>query len=83
MSAIEQQNSVKLVCKTRVSIELSQVKFAAKLGVSLQSVNRWENGRTKPLAVALKQIEELLQPMGNHGKDLLVKYFGKLRNRDL
>jgi hypothetical protein len=40
-------------------------------------VNRWENGRTKPLPVALKQIEYLLHQMGETGKDLLVQYFSK------
>ncbi|MER3493307.1 MAG: transcriptional regulator [Mastigocladus sp. ERB_26_2] len=83
MSAIEQQNLAKLVRKTRASLELLQIKFAAKLGVSFQSVNRWENGRTKPLPLALKQIEELLQQMSDHSKDLLAEYLGKLRNRDL
>lgn len=63
--------------ETRQRLELSQAKFAAKLGVSFQSVNRWENGRTKPLPVALKQIEHLLHQMGDTGKDLLVKYFSE------
>ncbi|PMB51575.1 transcriptional regulator [Fischerella thermalis CCMEE 5201] len=83
MSAIEQQNLAKLVRKTRASLGLSQVKFAAMLGVSFQSINRWENGRTQPSPLALKQIEDLLQQMSDRGKELLVKYFGKLRNRDL
>ncbi len=66
-----------LVRETRQRLELSQVKFAEKLGVSFQSVNRWENGRTKPMPIALKQIEFLLHQMGEAGKDLLVKYFSK------
>ncbi|WP_339380892.1 MULTISPECIES: helix-turn-helix transcriptional regulator [Cyanophyceae] len=36
---------------------MSQVKFGAKLEVSFQSVNRCENGRTKPLPLTLKEIE--------------------------
>jgi DNA-binding transcriptional regulator YiaG len=56
MLAIEQSELADLVRETRQRLELSQIKFAAKLGVSFQSVNRWENGRTKPLPVALKQI---------------------------
>ena len=66
-----------LVRETRQRLELSQAKFATKLGVSFQSVNRWENGRTKPLPVALKQIEHLLHQMGEPGKELLVKYFSE------
>lgn len=75
MPAINQSELSDLVRETRQRLELSQAKFAAKLGVSFQSVNRWENGRTKPLPIALKQIEDLLHQMGDTGVDLLVKYF--------
>jgi DNA-binding transcriptional regulator YiaG len=77
MPAIDQSKLADLVRETRQRLELSQAKFATKLGVSFQSVNRWENGRTKPLPVALKQIEHLLHQMGDTGKDLLVKYFSE------
>ncbi len=77
MPAIDQSELADLVRETRQRLELSQAKFAAKLGVSFQSVNRWENGRTKPLPIALKQIEHLLHQMGDTGKDLLVKYFSE------
>lgn len=75
MPVIDQSDLTSLVRETRQRLELSQAKFAQKLGVSFQSVNRWENGRTKPLPIALKQIEHLLHQMGDTGKDLLVKYF--------
>ena len=74
---IGQTELADLMRETRQRLELSQAKFAAKLGVSFQSVNRWENGRTKPLPIALKQIEHLLLEMGDSGRDLLVKYFSK------
>jgi DNA-binding transcriptional regulator YiaG len=77
MPALDQSELADLVRETRQRLELSQAKFATKLGVSFQSVNRWENGRTKPLPVALKQIEHLLHQMGDTGKDLLVKYFSE------
>jgi putative transcriptional regulator len=73
----DQLDLANLVRETRQRLDLSQAKFATKLGVSFQSVNRWENGRTKPLPIALKQIEHLLHQMGEPGKDLLVKYFGE------
>ena len=73
----DQSTLANLVRETRQRLELSQAKFATKLGVSFQSVNRWENGRTKPLPIALKQIEHLLHQMGDTGKDLLVKYFSE------
>lgn len=75
MTATRQSELADLVRETRHRLELSQAKFAARLGVSFQSVNRWENGRTKPLPMALKQIELLLQQMGERGEDLLSKYF--------
>ncbi|MBD1865409.1 MULTISPECIES: DNA-binding transcriptional regulator [Trichocoleus] len=77
MPAIAASELADLVRETRQRLALSQVKFAAKLGVSFQSVNRWENGRTKPLPIALKQIEQLLHQMGETGKDLLAKYFSE------
>jgi DNA-binding transcriptional regulator YiaG len=77
MPAIAPSELADLVRETRQRLELSQVKFAERLGVSFQSVNRWENGRTKPLPIVLKQIEHLLLQMGNSGKDLLVKYFSE------
>ncbi len=81
MPAIDQSEIADLVRETRQRLELSQAKFAAKLGVSFQSVNRWENGRTKPLPIALRQIEHLLHQMGDPGKDLLAKYFSKSGQR--
>ncbi|MBD1834464.1 helix-turn-helix transcriptional regulator [Cyanobacteria bacterium FACHB-472] len=77
MPVIDQSELKSLVRETRQRLELSQAKFAQKLGVSFQSVNRWENGRTKPLPIVLKQIEYLLHQMGDTGKDLLVKYFSE------
>jgi len=82
MPVIDQSDLASLVRETRQRLELSQTKFAQKLGVSFQSVNRWENGRTKPLPIALKQIEHLLHQMGDTGKDLLVKYFWDTSVRD-
>ncbi|MBD1824122.1 helix-turn-helix transcriptional regulator [Cyanobacteria bacterium FACHB-DQ100] len=77
MPTIDRTELADLVRETRQRLELSQTNFAARLGVSFQSVNRWENGRTKPLPVVLKQIEHLLVEMGDSGKDLLVKYFSE------
>ncbi|MER3491570.1 MAG: transcriptional regulator [Mastigocladus sp. ERB_26_2] len=80
MPAIEKTEFAELIRETRARLELSQVKFAAKLGVSFHSVNRWENGRTKPLPLALKQIEALLHSLGDRGEDLLAKYFSSGRS---
>ncbi|MEH2432819.1 MAG: helix-turn-helix transcriptional regulator [Nostoc sp.] len=55
---------------------MSQVDFASKVGVSFHSVNRWENGRNRPIPLALKQIKKLLHNnIGEPGENLLTKYF--------
>jgi transcriptional regulator with XRE-family HTH domain len=54
---------------------LDSLQFAKTLGVSFQSVNRWERGKTKPLPIILKQIEGMVQEMGDRGQDLLNEYF--------
>jgi len=64
-----------LVRETRYHLGLTQLQFVQKLGVSFQSVNRWKNGRTRPLAIVLKQIEEVLRKMGERGADLLKRYW--------
>ena len=39
---------------------MTQEEFAHKLGVSLVTINRWENNRAKPTPLALRQIKVLL-----------------------
>lgn len=75
MPAIEQPRVAQLVRETRQHLNLSQVKLATMLGVSFHSINRWENGRTQPSPLAMKQIQELLHQMGEAGEELLAKYF--------
>lgn len=72
MPGIDQPQLAALV-RTQQRPELSQAKFATKLGGLFQSINRWENGRTKPLSMVL-QIEPLRHQMSEAGQDLLVKY---------
>ncbi|MBE9037594.1 helix-turn-helix domain-containing protein [aff. Roholtiella sp. LEGE 12411] len=75
MLVIEQPKVAQLVRETRQYLKLSQVKLATMLGVSFHSINRWENGRTQPSPLAMKQIQDLLHQMGEPGKELLAKYF--------
>lgn len=65
----------RLVRELRKRTGLTQEKFAAKLGVTFPTINRWENRRAKPSPLALKQIEDLLRGMGDRGKDLLDAFF--------
>ncbi|MEH2363386.1 helix-turn-helix domain-containing protein [Nostoc sp.] len=71
-----------LIRELRQQLNLSQEKFAAKLGVSLRTVNRWENGSTLPSQMALKLIEEMLQKMGKAGKKLVNEYLPKPEQRE-
>src|SRR5246127_82918 len=43
----------------RGCIELSQTQLAKRVGVSFASVNRWENGQSKPTRLAWRQILDL------------------------
>lgn len=65
-----------LVQELRGRIGLTQEKFAARLGVTFPTINRWENGHARPSPLALKQIETLLRELGDQGTDLLRDYFG-------
>ncbi len=72
-------DSADLILQLRQTLGLTQEKLAQKLGVSFPTINRWENGRSKPSPLALKQIEDLLQDLGDEGKQLLKKHFGGSR----
>ena len=65
----------RLVRKLRERTRLTQEKFAAKLGVTYPTINRWENGHAKPSPLALKQIENLLRELGEKGRDLFDEFF--------
>ncbi len=75
MPGIGQLRIAQLVRETRQCLKFTQVKLATILGVSFHTINRWENGRTQPSPLAIKQIKELLHQMGEPGKVLLNKYF--------
>lgn len=77
MTVTHSPSIAELVRETRQRLELTQGQFAMELGVSYQSVSRWENRRTQPLPLALEQIRQLLIRMGERGKDLLERYFGE------
>ncbi|HXG60425.1 MAG TPA: helix-turn-helix transcriptional regulator [Planctomycetota bacterium] len=68
-----------LVHELRRRLDLTQEKFAAKLGVAFPTINRWENGLTVPSPLAKQRIEDLLRSIGNDGADLLADYFSKER----
>ena len=73
----EQYTMAKLVRELRELTGLTQEKFAAKLGVTFPTINRWENDRAKPSPLALEKIESLLRSLGDKGEALNKTYFGK------
>lgn len=69
------QDSAGLILELRQQLGLTQEQFAARLGVTFPTVNRWENRRARPSRLALQSIQGLLNQMGDAGRDLLSKYF--------
>jgi putative transcriptional regulator len=67
-----------MVKELRAQLGLTQEQFAAKVGVTWSTVNRWENGRGKPSPLALGHVVEIVQEAS--GMDDKVKeYFLKMR----
>ena len=62
-----------LIREVRTRLGLTQEKFAARLGVTLPTINRWENGRAKPSPLAMKNLRDLISSMGEEGKDLMAR----------
>ena len=58
MSEINDEISMRIK-SMRKRLGLSQEELAQRLGVSFTSVNRWENGQTKPSKLAKRQIDRL------------------------
>jgi type I restriction enzyme M protein len=51
----------------RRRLSLSQEQLAARLGVSLGTVNRWESGKSKPQKAQLAEFERLCEEVGSEG----------------
>ena len=68
----------KLVRSLRLETGLTQEKFAAQLGVTFPTINRWENNRAKPSPLAVEKIEKMVRRLGERGQQLLTKHFSEL-----
>jgi len=67
-----------MVKDLRGQLDLTQEQFAAKIGVTWSTINRWENGRGKPSPLALGHLLEIVQEAA--GIDSKIKeYFLKMR----
>jgi DNA-binding transcriptional regulator YiaG len=80
---IEQPTIGQLIRELRQTLKLTQEKFAAQLGVSFPTINRWENGHARPSPLALRQIDTLLNQLSEspdatlreHAQAMQRKYF--------
>ncbi|MDZ8134877.1 MAG: helix-turn-helix transcriptional regulator [Nostoc sp. DedQUE04] len=71
---IKQPEVGKLIHELRGIIGLTQEQFAASLGITYSTVNRWEKEYTKPSSLAMQKIEGMLKEMGELGQKVSVKY---------
>ncbi len=70
-----------LISELRQRLGLSQEKFAARLNVSLPTINRWEKGKTRLNTLALHAIRQFVQDLGSDYADLYEGYFGAEESR--
>ena len=54
-------NYANAIKKLRNKLLLTQNEFANYLGVSFESVNRWENGKNEPTMKVKRKLKELLE----------------------
>ncbi len=64
----KQPHISKVIRELRQEIGVTQEKFASLLGVTCLTVNRWENGKTQPSPLAVKQIKKILFEKHNRTK---------------
>ncbi|MCC6362980.1 MAG: DUF3883 domain-containing protein [Bryobacterales bacterium] len=57
----------------RIQLGMSQQAFAAALGVSFATVNRWENDKAKPQRDRIDRIRALLHATGPHESEPIVQ----------
>jgi putative transcriptional regulator len=79
----DRSESSSLIPQLRQLLGLTQEQFAAKLGVTLPTINRWENGRAQPSPLALHRIKAVLNDLSQSSTEahrtgaqtLLSQYF--------
>jgi transcriptional regulator with XRE-family HTH domain len=59
MAKIKENELIHQIRGLRFKLGLTQEQFAAEVGVTFSTVNRWENGRGIPSPLARRRIEEL------------------------
>ncbi len=56
---MDQQDTSKMFRQLRASLGLTQEQFAAKVGVTYSTINRWENDKGKPSPLAMHRIKKI------------------------
>ena len=56
---MDQQDISKMIRQLRAGLDLTQEQFAAKIGVTFSTVNRWENSVSKPSPLAMLRIKRV------------------------
>ena len=56
---MDRQDTSKMIRELRADLGLTQEQFAAKLGVTYSTINRWENKKGKPSPLAMLRLEKL------------------------
>ena len=67
MTSKTKKDISKMIRKLRTTLGLTQEQFAAKIGVTVSTVNRWEKDKSKPSPLAMLRIERFQQKI-NHNK---------------
>ena len=55
---VSRQTVNEILREKRAALNLTQEQFAARVGVTVSTVNRWENGKGKPSPLARIRIQE-------------------------
>jgi putative transcriptional regulator len=71
---LKQPEIGKLIRELRLQSGLTQEQFAAFLGVTCATINRWENGHSNPSPLAVEKIQKQLGNLGKEGQYLLPNY---------
>jgi transcriptional regulator with XRE-family HTH domain len=56
---MDRQDTSKMIRELRADLGLTQEQFAAKLGVTYSTINRWENKKGNPSPLAMLRIEKI------------------------
>jgi transcriptional regulator with XRE-family HTH domain len=62
------ENVPEMIRGLRVDLGLTQEQFAAKVGVTYTTVNRWENSKGQPSPLAMLRIEGLQKKLARKKK---------------